>query len=423
MFRVHVVDLLKADPALGAVASRPDRPARLGLAVAVAACASLVATLSIRGVSCVNLDSLLEDPATFYALLVAPGLLALGGLVIALPRIVSGNVAVFVGLLLLAEVAAWSLAPAPTAIHGEPEAIGGGSFYVRDPALGYVLAPSVTARHRRTEGERVVYDVIYGIDDRGRRQTPTTGDERRESFLLFFGDSNTFGEGLGPTETLPSQAGQHAPRYRPYNYGVPGYGPAQLLAQVEKGRIADEVTEREGYAVYLLIPAHVARVVGSTQVSTGWGRHFSYYTLGEGGELRSNGDFVHARPLTTLGYYFWTKSSLAAYFGVDLPLRYTAEDYRLSAKILVESSRMLARQIRLRGFVVVLGQVFNPAQRRVINGTRDALVAEGIAVLDYTALFDANERRYRLSELDYHNSAEANRVLAARLASDLRIGR
>ena len=52
---------------------------------------------------------------------------------------------------------------------------------------------------------------------------------------------------------------------------------------------------------------------------------------------------------------------------------------------------------------------------------RAALTREGVPVLDYSRLLDASDPRYRLS--DYHNSAEANRAMAAQLASDLRIAR
>jgi hypothetical protein len=54
---------------------------------------------------------------------------------------------------------------------------------------------------------------------------------------------------------------------------------------------------------------------------------------------------------------------------------------------------------------------------------RDALTREGVSCLDYARLLDAHDRRYRVSELDLHNSGEANRAIAAKLVSDLRIGR
>ena len=46
----------------------------------------------------------------------------------------------------------------------------------------------------------------------------------------------------------------------------------------------------------------------------------------------------------------------------------------------------------------------------------------GIEVIDLSGTIDLTERRYRIAEDNYHQSAEANEVLAARLAADLRGG-
>lgn len=407
----------------GAGRSRVDRRTPF-LAVAIATSAVAGGTLLVRGRAWVNLDSALEEPLAFSALFLIPASLAVGSLLAAaLPRIVLINLAVFAGLLGALETAAWVLTPAAPVIEGEPEAIGAPTFYPPDATLGYVLAPSTVARHRRTVDGAPIYDVTYETDDRGRRRTPTPPGPDRRSFLLFFGDSNTFGEGLEQTQTLPYHAGLLAPAVRPYNYGVPGYGPAHLLALARTERLGAEVAEGEGHAVFFLIPAHVARVIGSSKVSTGWGRHFPHYAIGPRGDLVARGDFVHGRPLTTLAYFFWSRSSLARYFDVDLPPSLTAADYRLTAKILAEASRRLARQVRLRGFHVILGQVYNEPQRRVIQSLREALAREGVPHLDYARLFDTSDPRYRVSDFDYHNSAEANRLIAARLVADLGIGR
>ena len=407
-------------PNLGRAGTASPGPARaLWLGTAAGSAVVVAATLSLEGLSYVNLDSLTHQAIRFYALLVLPASLVIVCLVMAaLPRIVAINLAVLACLLLLAEAGAWVLTPVRPAIRGEPEATGG-SFYVPDTALGYVMAPSTVARHRRSVGDTPIYDVTYRTDEQGRRETPTSPGQGRTSFLLFFGDSNMFGEGLSQTETLPYYAGEQATAFRPYNYGVSGYGPAHLLALARSGRLGHAVHEQDGYAVFFLIPAHVGRVIGSSVVSTGWGRHFPCYEMTDQGALISSGDFVHGRPLVTLAYFFWTRSNVAAYFGAELPLRYTEHDYRLTATILKESSRLLAEQLHLRGFVVILGQAYNDPQRRVIQGFREALEREGVAHLDYTRLFDTHDPRYRLSELDYHNSAEANRIMATRLVADL----
>jgi len=381
-------------------------------------------TLSVRGLSYVNLDSLLEAPLSFHMLLVMPASLAVLSFAGAtLPRTVLINIAVLAGLICFAEAAAWVLTPPPLETHGEPEVPGGGSIYLPDATLGYVLAPSVVARHHRTAGDKEVYNVTYEIDDLGRRRTPTTPGADRRAFLLFFGDSNTFGEGLGQADTLSYYAGQMAPGFQPYNYGVPGYGPQHMLQLLNVRRFAHEVPEPEGYAVFFLIPAHVARAIGSSKVSTGWGRHFPYYEVDGDGELVTAGDFVHGRPLTTLAYHLWNQSSLAAAFGVELPPRYTRQDYRLTAKILAESGRQLSRQVRLRGFYVILGQAYNAPQLRVLENLRNALAREGVPYLDYARLLDPRNAAFRVSEFDAHNSGTANRAIAARLISDLRIGR
>jgi hypothetical protein len=228
---------------------------------------------------------------------------------------------------------------------------------------------------------------------------------------------------LAQAETLPYYAGELSSGYRPYNYAVPGYGPAQFLVLAGQDRLRKEVAEQDGYAVFFLIPGHVGRVVGSSLVSTRWGRYFPYYTLDGRGGLMADGNFAHGRPLTTLAYFFWSKSNLADRFAVGLPLRYTDDDYRLTAKLLAETGRQVARQLHLRGFFVLLGPPSNDAELRLDQSLRDALVLEKVDVLDYTRVFDGSQASYRVSDYDYHHSALANRVMAGQLVTDLGIKR
>jgi hypothetical protein len=211
--------------------------------------------------------------------------------------------------------------------------------------------------------------------------------------------------------------------YRAYNYAVPGYGPAQFLVLASQGRLRKEVAEQEGYAVFFLIPGHVGRVMGSSLVSTRWGRHFPYYTLDDRGGLVAHGDFAHGRPLMTLAYFFWSKSNLAERFAVGLPLRHTDDDYRLTAKLLAESGGQVGSQLHLCGFCVLLGPPSNDAELRVDQSLRDGLVREKVDVLDYTRVFDRSQATYRVSDYDYQHSTLGNRVMAEQLVSDLGIKR
>jgi hypothetical protein len=397
------------------------RSTRRSALVGAAAFLSLEALVLSRrgGFAYVNIDSVVQDARVFYALVLAPAALAVICVLASIvPRIVVINISVAVGLLTTLEVGARLITTAPSPV-GEPQVDGAAPFYVRDATLGYVLARSVTARHRRSIGDTQLYDVTYRTDAVGRRETSTTGSAARNSFLVFFGDSNVFGEGLSQTETLPYFAGEAAPDYRPYNYGVPGYGPSQALAIARRGDLRTEIKERSGYLVFFVIPAHVSRVIGSSRVSTSWGRYFPYFVETRPGELTRAGDFAHGRPLTTLAYFFWTKSVLAERLDVELPIWYTERDYRLTARVLQESSRRFAEQLHLRGSTIVLAQVYDDVQRGMMDRLREALERERASYLDYTRLVDSSDPQYRLAERDYHNSAKANSIIARRLVADL----
>jgi hypothetical protein len=114
------------------------------------------------------------------------------------------------------------------------------AFFRRDRGLGYGLVPEMQVRASRKKNQQLLYEVIYSTDALGRRSSPVA-EGPRPHFILFFGDSYTFGEGVNDDETLPSFTGQFAPQYRPYNYGVGGYGPQQMLAKLQTEDIRQEV--------------------------------------------------------------------------------------------------------------------------------------------------------------------------------------
>ena len=391
----------------------------IALTAAAAGLALAVAVVHKRGgVAYLNVDSALTDARVFYLLVMAPLGIAAASLIATLPRIVALNVAATVAGLLVLEVGVRLFVAAPPVVDGEPQVQGGGAFYVPDEHLGYTIARAATVDHRRTIGGTEIYHVTYRTDSVGRRETPASERGPRRGFVAFFGDSNVFGEGLPQTETLPYFTGQVTPAYRVYNYGVPGYGPAQFLALANHGDLRAQIAEQEGYVAFLLIPAHVSRVVGSSRVSVSWGRHFPYYVEDHGAPAR-RGDFAHGRALTTLAYFLWTRSAFAERLGIELPLWYTERDYRLTARVLKEADRQLKQRLPVRRSVVVLAQVYDDVQRRTMDGIRDALRRERVDYLDYTGLMDARDPRFRVAEQDYHYSGAANEIIARRLAADL----
>ena len=103
------------------------------------------------------------------------------------------------------------------AVFTDPARDGVRVAYYRDDAdLGYGPLPGRTVRARKTVAGRVIYDVLYTIDDDGGRATP--GDPQGRSFL-FFGDSCTFGEGVGDNETMPAAFARASRKGAPVELG------------------------------------------------------------------------------------------------------------------------------------------------------------------------------------------------------------
>ena len=309
------------------------------------------------------------------------------------------------------------MTPPPLA-EGEPQSLRA-SYYRDHPRLGSALEPNNQARHRKLIGGVLTYDVSYMIDEYGRRQINGQGQSTADEFILFFGGSNTFGEGLNQGETLPDQVQRLAPGYHVYNYGMHGYGVAQMLDLTASRNLAAEISERKGLAVFYFIPGHMGRLVGASNVAAGWGRHFSYYKIGPSGSVVREGDFARGRQLLTLAYGLLQKSKVLKYFGVVFPLRYTEKDYTLAAEIVLESQRRLQDAFEAAELIVVLSPTIGTEQAMVAEHLASAMRERYIPVIDLTDALDLTDRRYRVSQHDYHQSAEANRLLAQRIIAAL----
>ena len=111
---------------------------------------------------------------------------------------------------------------------------------IRDDVLGYAPKRSKTLRWKRHFADELLFDVICTIDEDGLRLSPPC-DGATES-LLFFGGSYTFGPGVNDDETFSYLTGL---KYRDrcvHNFGYSGYGPHQMLAALERGRVEEIIS-------------------------------------------------------------------------------------------------------------------------------------------------------------------------------------
>ena len=125
------------------------------------------------------------------------------------------------------------------------------------------------------DGE-TIFDVVYSLEEDYARVTPQTAQPDASNQIVFFGGSFTFGEGVANDETLPSVVGRKAPDWHVTNYGFPGHAAGQMLLRLQDETLLNNISDKEVIVVYIFIPGHVARVIGSMRVSTTWGRNFPY---------------------------------------------------------------------------------------------------------------------------------------------------
>ena len=161
-------------------------------------------------------------------------------------------------------------------------------YYQPDALLGYAPRENMRTPATRRNGDAVVYDEIYTIGPDGLRVAPPGPAGPDAPCVLFFGGSFTFGEGVGDDETLPYRFGiETGGRLATRNLGFHGYGPHQMLAALERGRV-DEVADcSPRLAIYQGMAPHVARSAGRSA----WDRSGPRYVLAAGGGVRFAGSF------------------------------------------------------------------------------------------------------------------------------------
>jgi len=143
------------------------------------------------------------------------------------------------------------------------ESVIEGEMYCDDSLLGFRGIPCAV-RHRQATlqpANTPLFDAVYHLDASGYRVVPQE-ELSKQMHLATFGCSFMFGEGVNDTETLPAQLACQQPQVDVSCFAMPGYSPAQVPLLFGTGAI-DQLTERDGAALYLFIPDHVNRVIAA----------------------------------------------------------------------------------------------------------------------------------------------------------------
>jgi hypothetical protein len=270
-----------------------------------------------------------------------------------------------------------------------------------------------TWEKRASTGE-LIYDVTYSVDQFGRRITPVTSRELRKKFLLFFGCSYTYGEGVQDDETLAYHAGTLAPGYMPYNYAFHGGGPFDAMARMEEPGFNEQIAEQDGIGIYVYMQDHVNRVADAPGTAK-WHYGHTYYDRTDDGRFVRNGTFATGRPFRTAYYRFLYESRLLRALGLAEAKGSKEARIDLAADaIAAVAERFHARFPHARFYVVAY-----PSKRP--SEMADRLRQRGIDFIDNVGLFDTADPLYHLSQEDWHPTPAALRALAVAVVEKLDI--
>lgn len=330
-----------------------------------------------------------------------------------LPRLLQVNLALLLAIGLAIE-GGLRLLPSPAAesVRTTIEA----PYTESDPVLGYRPIAGARTRVLKRRGSEPIFDATYEIDDYHRRRIEVNGTDR-DHFLLFFGGSFAFGDGIDARDTLPYQAGLLSARHRPYSYAFSGYGPNHMLAIVSETPFPAGIAERDGIAVYVFIDGHLGRASGDLHSFT-YARNSPRFVLDGDDRVVRAGGLVTDRPVRSALYSLLGKLQTFRRAGVNIPRLGGEQQILFTARLIEDTRRHLAERTGSDRLVVML---YPGSEHGEALAAR--LRERGIEVLDYSALAETVPEVSDRIPGDGHPTGTANRALASQLVRDLGIAR
>ncbi|GAB3983634.1 hypothetical protein GCM10028806_57140 [Spirosoma terrae] len=250
-------------------------------------------------------------------------------------------------------------------------------------------------------------DVTYHVDSLSRRLTPFNPKNATGKYALFMGCSFTYGESVADTNTLPYYFGEQT-GYRPYNYGVSGHSPSQMLAILQRVNIRRQIAEKDGIALYTFIDDHLARTTPSTKwadLSAGYLPYVNPKTL------VVEGTYAQKHPVRIKLIRWLHTSNVAKLFKVSFPKKYSIEQYQQFVNIVGKAKELYQKQFGNDNFYVVVFPMY-----RLDPKLRELFEKANLKLLDYSALLTWNTAYDGM-----HPDAQAFRQVAKKIAQDLQV--
>jgi hypothetical protein len=277
----------------------------------------------------------------------------------------------------------------------------------REFPFGKVPVAGSFSIDKRTKDE-IIYQAVYTFGNDGFRVTPMQEGLHSAPRINFFGGSYMFGEGLNDDETFAYYTTQVLQNVGSKNYGMHGWGVHNALAILEHLDVGGEVN------VLLTAPWHASR----SSCVNAWTGYHPKYQLDQAGKVERSGVCRddHERRLF---YGFLSQSSLYSVLRSRFSPteKVTREMLNLYFGLIAEIKARSEKngQVLVVGYINISDWFFSDGASNSDAVSRYSEIADFAVDLTLTDEENKLPRRYRLHELDWHPSAEANLERAKRL--------
>ncbi len=258
-------------------------------------------------------------------------------------------------------------------LEGSPET----PFTKADPILGRRPNAGVWVDQEFFKGEEL-YKKHYSINEQGFRILPA---HQASKAILFYGCSQTFGQGVNDDENFPALIQKELPEYRSINLGLSGASTLHVLRLIETQEEKQFLQNEEViHAFYSFIPSHLKR----NNFTLSWVQPSPWYELQNDGSLLDRGIFFPDKELT---FKLFVKN-WRSYFYLRFKSthgEYLPEEFELFLKLVKESQiKLKKRYPKIKFTVLSFKNEFIP--ENYLNTLKNELEKDGGRFIDFSLL-------------------------------------
>lgn len=257
-----------------------------------------------------------------------------------------------------------------------------------------------------------VYDVTYKIDKFGRRVVENQNEKiAANKFVLAFGCSFTFGEGLNQGFDYPSQLAKKLDaQWKVYNFGDSGFGPNDVLDHLNShpAEYLAGVDEPEGVFIWYFLQDHMTRFF-CPWICYGpqhrWILPKTEYDF-EDNKLVQKTSFEQSRDPERQIYNFLSKSAIIQKLGYRIYPYYTPRESDIFIKSLEQISNSLKNKRITKKYIVIYSKFSGYTQFKTL------LLHYGFEPIEFFRIFDVVQIQNKGIPADGHPTSELNWYLS-----------